>query len=564
MPQYAIGIDFGTESARALLVDVADGRELATAMHLYANGVIDDYLPESKVRLEPDWALQDPNDYLAALQQTVPALLRQSGVTPSQVIGLGIDFTSCTMLPVRSDGTPLCNLPEFRHEPHAWVKLWKHHAAQPEADLINQVAAERGEPWLRYYGGRISSEWFISKSLQILNEAPHIYQAAERLIEAGDWLVWQLIGRESRSTCMAGYKAMWQKDMGFPSRDYFAALHPDFGDLIGQKMRRQLDALGARAGELSQQAAAWSGLHPGTAVGVAMVDAYSAVPAGQATQPGDMLMILGTSTCHMVVSRERSAVPGMCGVVEDGFLPGLFCYEAGQSATGDIFAWLVKQGVAPIYHEEAQRRGQSIWAYLEAEAARQRPGEHGLLALDWWNGCRSTLMDAELSGLIVGMTLSTTAADIFRALIEATAFGTRHIIETLVAGGVPVQRIIAAGGMAEQNKLLMQIYADVTNRELRVVKSAQAAALGAAMLGAVAAGPALGGHADLYVAASQMGGLKEERYRPMAKHVRIYDQLYADYQQLYDSFGRDPHGVMKRLRALRRGVWTVDSGTVGR
>jgi L-ribulokinase len=256
----------------------------------------------------------------------------------------------------------------------------------------------------------------------------------------------------------------------------------------------------------------------------------------------------------MVVSHERSAVPGMGGVVEDGFLPGVFCYEAGQSATGDIFAWLVKQGVAPIYHEEAQRRGQSIWVYLEAEAARQRPGEHGLLALDWWNGCRSTLMDAELSGLLVGMTLATTAPEIFRALIEATAFGTRQIIETLVAGGVPVQRIIAAGGMAEQNRLLMQIYADVTNRELRVVRSGQAAALGAAMLGAVAAGPAAGGYADLYAAADHMGGLKDELYRPTATHVPIYDQLYTDYQQLYDSFGRDPHGVMKRLRNLRRGT----------
>jgi L-ribulokinase len=256
----------------------------------------------------------------------------------------------------------------------------------------------------------------------------------------------------------------------------------------------------------------------------------------------------------MVVGEQRVPAPGICGVVEDGFLPGVFCYEAGQSATGDIFAWFGKQGVPPVYHEAAKRQGLNLLTYLEAEAAKQRPGEHGLLALDWWNGCRSTLMDAELSGLIVGATLATTAVDIFRALIEATAFGTRKIVETFAEGGVPVHRIIAAGGMAEQNKLLMQIYADVTNRELRVVRSGQAAALGAAMLGAVAAGSETGGYADIYAAAAQMGGLKDEVYRPIAAHVRVYEQLYSDYTRLYDTFGRGGNEVMKRLRDLRRGV----------
>ena len=512
MPHYALGIDFGTESARALLVDVADGRELASAVHPYRYGVIDRQLPQSAVRLGHDWALQDPQDYLEAVKQTVPAVLAVSGVAPSEVIGLGIDFTSCTMLPTKSDGTPLCQLAEFRHQPHAWVKLWKHHAAQPQADRINAVAAERDEPWLRYYGGKISSEWFFSKALQIFADAPQLYAAADRLIEAGDWLVWQLTGRESRSSCMAGFKALWQKGDGFPERAYFAALDPALADIIDQKMSRRLDAPGGRAGGLSAQAAAWAGLPAGAPVAVAMIDAYAAVPAGQAVQPGDMLMILGTSTCHMVVAEERVAIPGICGVVEDGFLPGYFCYEAGQNATGDILAWFVRNCVPPGYHEQAARQGISLYAHLEAEAAKQRPGEHGLLALDWWNGVRSTLMDAELSGLLVGATLATTAPEIFRALIEATAFGTRKIIDTFADGGVPVKRLIAAGGLAEQNKLLLQIYADVTNRELRIVKSGQAAALGAAMLGAVAAGPANGGYPDLFIAADRMGGLKEKWY----------------------------------------------------
>lgn len=555
-PKYAIGVDFGTESGRALLVDVADGREVATAVHRYANGVIDETLPGTQIRLEPDWALQDPNDYIEALKQTIPAVLAESGVDPADVIGVGIDFTACTMLPTTQDGTPLCQLPEFRNEPHAWVKLWKHHAAQPEADRINAVARQRGERWLDLYGGKISSEWFFSKALQILDEAPHIYHAAGRMLEAADWVIWQLTGRETRNSCTAGYKAIWQKGEGFPSRDYFAALHPDMADIVDSKMSRDILPLGAKAGGLTEQAAAWTGLRPGTAVAVANVDAHATVPAAQATDPGVMTIIMGTSNCHMVLGTDRVEVEGMCGVVEDGIVPGLYGYEAGQSGVGDIFAWFVDNAVPPVYHEEAKRRGLPLHALLEEEAAKQKPGEHGLLALDWWNGNRSTLVDVELSGLLIGATLATTAPDIYRALLESTAFGTREIIEALTRSGVPVNRIVAAGGLPERNRLLMQIYADVTNREYRIIRSALGGALGAAMHGAVAAGAAAGGYADIFAAAQAMGGLKDEVYRPIPENVAVYDQLYADYSTLYSYFGRGENDVMKRLRALRRAALT--------
>ncbi len=551
-PKYAIGVDFGTESGRALLVDVADGREIATAVHAYANGVIDETLPGSSIRLEPDWALQDPNDYIEVLKQTIPAVLRESGVSPADVIGVGIDFTACTMLPTKQDGTPLCQLPEYRDEPHAWVKLWKHHAAQPEADRINEVARERGERWLDLYGGKISSEWFFSKALQILNEAPHIYHAADRMLEAADWVIWQLTGRETRNSCTAGYKAIWQKGEGFPSREYFAALHPEMADIVDTKMCREIVPLGAKAGELTEQAAGWTGLQPGIAVAVANVDAHVTVPAAQATDPGIMTIIMGTSNCHMVLGTERVEVEGMCGVVEDGIVPGLYGYEAGQSGVGDIFAWFVEHAVPPVYHEEAKRRGIPLHALLEEEAAKQKPGEHGLLALDWWNGNRSTLVDVELSGLLVGATLATTAPDIYRALLESTAFGTREIIEAFTRSGVPVDRIVAAGGLPERNRLLMQIYADVTNREYRIIKSALGGALGAAMHGAVAAGEAAGGYADIFAASKKMGGLKDEVYRPIPENVAVYDKLYTEYSTLYSYFGRGENDVMKRLRALRR------------
>ncbi|MCB9160968.1 MAG: ribulokinase [Caldilineaceae bacterium] len=551
-PKYAIGIDFGTESGRALLVDVADGREIATAVLNYSNGVIDARLPESGVPLEPDWALQDPDDYIEVIKRTIPAVLEESGIDPADVIGLGIDFTACTMLPVKADGTPLCRLPAYRDKPHAWIKLWKHHAAQPEADRINAVAREMGEPWLDLYGGKISSEWFFSKALQILDEAPEVYAAADRLIEAADWVIWQLTGRETRNSCTAGYKAIWQKEEGFPGKDFLGALHPDLADVVDTKLSRTILPLGAKAGELTPQAAAWTGLQPGTAVAVANVDAHVTVPAAQAVDPGVMVMIMGTSTCHMVNATERKQVPGMCGVVEDGILPGLFGYELGQSGVGDIFAWFVKNGVPPQYHEEAKRKGVSLHAVLEEHAARRKPGESGLLALDWWNGNRSTLVDVDLSGLLIGATLATTAPEIYRALIEATAFGTRAIIEALTGSGVAVDRIVAAGGLPEKNRMLMQIYADVTNRAFNIVKSAQAAALGAAMHGAVAAGAARGGYEDIFAAAEKMGGLKDEVYTPIPANVALYDRLYADYKLLYDYFGRGGNDVMKRLRALRR------------
>ena len=553
MPKYAIGVDFGTESGRAVLVDVSNGQEIATAVYPYANGVIDERLPISgkEIRLEADWALQDPEDYIRTYQNAVPAVLQQSGVDPADVIGIGIDFTACTMLPVKKDGTPLCLLPEFRQQPHAWVKLWKHHAAQPEADKINETARNMHEEWLNRYGGKISSEWFFSKTLQILNEAPQVYRAADRLIEAADWVVWQLTGVETRNACTAGYKAIWSKRDGFPSREYFAALHPQLASVIDDKMSRDIRPVGQKAGELSQQAATWTGLKPGTAVAIANVDAHVAVPAATVTEPGRMVMIMGTSICHMVLGTTEHIVPGICGYVEDGIIPGYFGYEAGQSCVGDHFAWFVDHCVPTVYMHEAQARGLDIHALLEEKAAQLKPGESGLLALDWWNGNRSVLVDADLTGLLIGMTLLTKPEEIYRALIEATAYGTRVIVETFEKNGVPIHELVACGGLPEKNKLMMQIYADVTGRPFKVSASKQTPALGSAMFGAVAAGKAAGGYDSIYDAAKVMAYLKEEMYAPIPEHQKVYDLLYAEYIMLHDYFGRGTNDVMKRLKHIK-------------
>jgi len=550
---YTIGLDFGTLSARAVLVDVRDGREIATAVFDYPHGVMDSALPSGKA-LPPDWALQHPQDYLDALDRCVPTLLRESGVAPSDVIGIGVDFTASSPLPAKSDGTPLCFLPEFADEPHAYVKLWKHHASQPQADLINAVAHQRGERWIRRYGGKYSAEWFFSKLLQILQEAPAIYRAMDTFVEAADWLTWQLTGILARNTCTAGYKMLVQ-DGQYPSREFFAALHPDFADVIATKVQGAFVPLGAMLGRLTAPMAERLGLPQGTPVAAAIIDAHATAAAVRATQPDVMTMIMGTSTCHIISSARLVEIEGVAGVVYGGIVDGLYGYEAGQAGVGDLFAWFVDHAVPPEYHAAAAQRGLSLHSYLEEEAARQRVGEHGLLALDWWNGNRSTLMDAELSGLLIGATLSTRAPDIYRALIEATAFGTRTIIEAFEAGGIAVQSLVAAGGLPEKNALLRQIYADVTGRAFALGASKHDSALGSAIYAAVAAGA----HPNLTAAAERMGKRKDEVVRPIAENQRVYDQLYQEYKTLYDTFGRGANAVMKRLKRLRNQVRGVHS-----
>ncbi len=542
---YTIGIDFGTLSGRAVLVDTQNGREVAASVYDYPHAVIDTTLPKTNQTLPLDWALQNPLDYLEVIRQTVPNIMSESGISPSDIKGLAIDFTACTMMPVTQDGTALCSLQQWAAKPHAWVKLWKHHAAQPHADRINQVAEELGEPWLERYGGKISSEWFFAKALQILEEAPDVYNATDKFIEASDWVIWQLTGKETRSSCTAGYKAMFQ-DGKYPSSEYFATLNPDFETVL-QKVDGELAPLGARAGGLTAEWAQATGLPEGIAIAVANIDAHVTAAAVNAVDAGTMVMIMGTSTCHVMSGETIHNVEGMCGVVDGGIIPGLYGYEAGQSGVGDIFAWFVDHAVPQEYYDLAEKAELTIHDYLEQEASKQSVGEHGLLALDWWNGNRSTLVDVDLSGTLVGMTLTTKAPDIYRALIESTAFGTREIIEAFESQGVPVKALVAAGGLPEKNALLRQIYADVTGRTLKLAGSAQAPALGSAMHAAVAA--------DIYpnikAAAEKMAKLKNEVVTPIPENQAIYDQLFAEYKRLYAYFGKGENNVMKTLKRLR-------------
>lgn len=550
LKKYSIGVDYGTQSGRSVLVDVGTGEVVAQAVKEYTHGVIDECLPDG-TKLGHDWALQHPNDYLEVLEVTIPAVLKESNVSRENVIGIAIDFTACTILPVDKEGMPLCFHEELKSEPHAWLKLWKHHAAQAQANKLNRIAEERKEEFLARYGGKISSEWMIPKIMQVLEETPKIYELTDRFMEATDWVTMMLCGEEKRNSCTAGYKALWHKQKGYPDKKFFKALDPRLENLVEDKLSTDIYPLGGKAGELTEEMAEKTGLLPGTAVGIGNVDAHVSVPAVGITEAGKMLMIIGTSTCDILLGKEEKIVPGMCGVVEDGVLPGFYGYEAGQSCVGDHFEWFVKQCLPKYVYEEAKEAGMGIHQYLTEEASRLKVGESGLLALDWWNGNRSVLVDVDLTGMILGMTLATKPHEIYRALIEATAYGKNMIIETFEEAGVPVNELYACGGISWKNKMMMQIYADVTNKPIKISASDQTPALGAAMFGAVAAGKEKGGYDTIFDAARVMGKVKDEVYLPIPENVAAYQKLYAEYKKLHDYFGRGDNDVMKRLKKIK-------------
>ncbi|HEX2971036.1 MAG TPA: ribulokinase [Tepidisphaeraceae bacterium] len=547
--RYSIGFDYGTESVRVLVVDIETGRIAGQAMSNYEHGVIDHVLPGTNQKLPPDYALQHPRDWLDNLAVACKSALRAAKVTPDQIVGIGVDFTSCTMLPCLRDGTPLCLTEQFRKTPLAWPKLWKHHGAKAETDRINQIARERKEAWLARYGGIIGLEWFFPKVLETLQQEPKAYEAAEVWIEAGDWLVWQLTsglfprcdaGKVVRSTCQAGYKAMWNRQTGYPSSEYFAAVNRRMSSVITEKMPGTLLAPGQRAGLLTESAAKLLGLRAGIPVSAAIIDAHAGVPGAGVAAPSTMVMVMGTSSCQMMTSRIEQLVPGIAGVVEGGILPGYFGYECGQASVGDAFAWVAKTLNRP--HAE-----------LNKHAAELLPGSGGVLALDWLNGCRTPLMDGRLSGSFLGITLNTQPEQLYRAVMEATAFGVKWIVETLREGGVPVRRFVASGGLPSKSPLLMQIYADVLNARIALPETDQSVAMGAAILGCIAAGRETTGYSTISQAIHAMSRLRTDlEYVPDAKARKQYDKLYTLYRSLADNNGTVAT-VMRKLRELAHG-----------
>ena len=547
MKKYVIGMDFGTLSARALAVRLSDGEELGDAVFSYPHGVMEDSLPSGK-RLPALYALQHPEDYLDALRTAIPELLAKTGILPQEVAALGIDFTACSFFPVDETFTPLCRKPAFADEPHAYCKIWKHHGDQAQAERMTALAKEMGENWLDLYGGKVSPEWLFPKLLETAEEAPAVFSAAYRFVEAADWLSYRLTGRETHSAPFAGYKAFWNAERGYlPSEKYLSALSPLFQNLCGTKLSAEIAPLDERAGILNDEGAALTGLLPGTVLALPMIDGHAAMPALGLSGDGDMMIILGTSACHILNSAEEKAVPGICGYVRDGVIPGCVTYEAGQSANGDCVDWFVRENLPEQYTAEARERGISVHKLLREKAERMKPGESGLLALDWLGGNRSILADASLSGLMLGMTLATKPEEQYRAWIEATAFGTKRILDNFEEHGIPVRTVTAAGGIAAKDPMMMQIYADVTGREIAVAGTAQAAARGSAVYAAAACGA----YPSVKAAAKALAVPPRAVYRPIPEHEAVYGELYEMYCTLHDLFGVGDDTVMKRLYRLR-------------
>ena len=541
MSKYVIGIDYGTLSGRCVLVDVNSGDEIAESVLNYAHAVMDECLPNGE-KLPSNYALQHPKDYLEVLKTTVPDVLNKANVSSDDVVGIGIDFTACTILPMDKNGTPLCMKEAYKDNKHAYVKLWKHHAAQGDADEINKLASKRGEKWLRIYGGQRSCEWALPKILQVLREAPEIYNDTYRFIEAADWLSLMLTGEETHSASFAGYKGLWNAETGYPSNDFMISLDSRLDGIVGTKLSTNVLGIGKIAGYISEKGAELSGLKAGTPVALPMIDAHAAMPALNITDDGSLMLIVGTSSCHILNSKDGKNVEGICGYVKDGVIPGLYTYDAGQAGAGDIFDWFVKNCVPAIYTQEANEKGISIHKLLREKASKLEVGESGLLALDWWNGNRSVLENSNLTGMILGMTLQTKPEEIYRALIEATAYGLKVIVEQYENSGITINSICAAGGIAQKDEMMMQIYADVLNREIRIAGSTQAGALGSAIYASVAAGI----YADVKTAAGKLSKPDIKVYTPVSENAKKYKLLYKEYRILHDYFGKE-NKVMERL-----------------
>jgi len=543
MSKYSIGIDFGTLSGRAIVVDIKTGKEIAASVCEYKHGVMSKTFFNGAL-LPPDYALQHPQDYIDVLCTVLKDCIDKADISTDDIVGIGVDFTASTILPVAEDGTPLCFYDKYKENPHAYVKLWKHHAAQKEADEINNLAKETGAKWLNRYGGTISSEWLFPKVLQILREDKSVYDDTFRFIEAGDWIVWYLTGKETHSICTTGFKAIWDNENGYPDKDFLGKLSPGFEDIIGTKISTNITKLTEPAGYITEETARLTGLKEGTAVMPAFIDAHAALPALGIVEPGELLMIIGTSTCHILLGNKEVNIPGISGCVKDGIVEGMYAYEAGQSCVGDSFEWFVKNCVPKSYSDEADKLGMNIYEYLRSKAKLLPPGSNGLIALDWWNGNRTPYVDGDLTGMIAGLNIHTLPEEIYRALIEATAYGTKKIIEIYEESGIRIKKLYAAGGIAEKDELLMQIYADVTQRDIYISGTSQACAYGSAVLGAVNKN----GYTDLKEASKNMKKVKEVVYKPNPANSRIYNDLYASYKTLSKFFAEN--GIMKMLKSL--------------
>lgn len=545
---YSIGMDFGTLSARGVLVDITNGEEVYVTVVGYQDAVIDDVLPRTEVKLPENYALQNPADYIEALSSILGDIVMHSGVSVEDIIGIGIDSTASTVLPVDKDYVPLCMDEKYYDNPHSWPKLWKHHANQAQADQITRVAKEMNAPFLKCCGGLVDAEYLYPKVLQIYQEAPEIYEAADSFVELADWLVFLLTGKRKRSSTIASIHSYYTREEGYPDKAFFHALEKGFDSLTTKKMREPVCSVFQRAGRLTEEMAQQTGLPAGIAVSIGTSDSVVALPSLGIMKEGDAALIVGTSSVLMLLSKEKKHVPGAMAMVKDEMLPGYYGHLFGQTAVGDVFDWFVSNLVPHKYYLEAERKETSIFDIMNEKIRDINPGETGMLALDWFNGNRSVLHNSDLTGMLMGISLSTTTEQIYRALVEATAFGLKKIMNTVAEAEIPVDKIYACGGLARKSPVIMQIYADILGLCIYTVDSSQTVASGAAILGALAAGKEVGGYDTIEEAVQHMSRKFCCCYEPDTYNHEIYESIYDIYEQLHDYFGCEQSDIMLKLK----------------
>ncbi|EJJ6354944.1 ribulokinase [Staphylococcus pseudintermedius] len=539
---YSIGVDFGTGSGRVFLVNTANGEIVSHFIKRYTHGTIENTLKGKK--LPYTFALQHSDDYMEVILEGIPKIMQETQINPKEVVGIGIDFTSSTVIFTDEQLTPIHKLSGFEAHPHAYVKLWKHHGAQKEADKLFHHALKHKSKWLGYYGFNVSSEWMIPKIMEVMYEAPEVMEVTRNIMEAGDWIVNQLIGDNIRSNCGLGFKAFWEEKIGF-HYDLFDQVDPNLSTIVKEKLAAPVINIGNQAGTLTQKMADALGLTTDTVVSPFIIDAHSSLLGIGCQEDKQMTMVIGTSTCHLMLNESQYEVPGISGSVKGAIIPELYAYEAGQSAVGDLFEFVAKQAPKD-YVEEAELRGISLFELLNERLEGQLPGENGLIALDWHNGNRSVLSDSQLKGCIFGMSLQTRYEDIYRAYLEATAFGAKMIMLQYQNWKMDIESVFACGGIPKKNPFMMDVYANVLNQTITVIDSEYAPAIGAAILGAVCGGA----HDSLQSAVQAMKEPVLYEIQPTPEKVKRYEKLFDAYKELHDLHGYKKARIMRNVGKL--------------
>lgn len=550
---YALGFDFGTLSCRGVLIDLKNGELKSSATSAYKHGVISRCLEDSQTQLPIDWHLQDPQDWIDSMAQVCHTILSESEVSPKQILSLGTDFTNCTVVPCTATGTPICQLDRFKNRPHAWPKLWKHHSAQKYAEEIERFAREN-TTWLKkYFGNSVSSEWLFPKVLQVLREDPEIYSYADLFIEAVDYIVLYLTGRITRNIGLLGLNSFWTEEHGFPSQDFCKALDPRMQNIVQDKLQGDLLEVGDYAGHLTEAAAATLGLSPHTVVASGHGDSEVTACGIGANEVGSTILVMGTSTCHQMLSDQLISFEGLCSVTKGGMLPHLYSYEAGQPATGDVFSWFEQLCAGGSYETIAKNCGMSLLEYLGKQAENLAPGASGLLALDWLAGNRSVLLDYNLSGAIIGLNLHTRVEEIYRALVEANIFGSKKILENFESHGLTIKKLYAVGGIVEKAPWIMQLCADILGKSIHAPTFGHVSARGAAVCGSVALGhfDPERGFSTFSEACKTLIPRKMRLYEPNLERTEEYAELYSLYSEMHDIMGCQ-NSIMRKLRNIRQ------------